>query len=59
VENPATRQKSSRVGVSASFPLTKHQSVKASYADGAYVRFGGDFQVVSLAWQYSWVGRPN
>ena len=33
--------------------------MKASYADGAYVRFGGDFQVVSLAWQYSWVGRPN
>ena len=59
VENPATRQQSSRVGVSASFPLTRHQSVKASYANGAYVRFGGDFQVVSLAWQYSWIGRPN
>ena len=59
VENPATTQKSSRVGVSASFPLTRHQSVKASYANGAYVRFGGDFQVVSLAWQYSWIGRPN
>ena len=59
VENPATEQRSSRVGVSASFPLTRHQSVKASYANGAYVRFGGDFQVVSLAWQYSWIGRPN
>ena len=59
VENPGTEQKSSRVGASAALPLTKHQALKASYANGAYVRFGGDFQVVSLAWQYSWVGRPN
>ena len=56
VENPATSQRSSRVGASASFPLTRRQSLKASYARGAYVRFGGDFQVLSVAWQYSWIG---
>jgi len=59
VPNPATRQKSSRVGGTASIPLTKHQSVKFSYNNGAYIRYGGNFQNVSIAWQYSWVGRPN
>ena len=59
VENPATLQKSSRVGMTASFPLTRRQSVKVGYADGAYIRFGGDYRIVSLAWQYSWIGKPN
>jgi hypothetical protein len=54
----ATRQTSSRIGVTASLPITKHQSVKVSYADGTYVRFGGNYQNVSLAWQYSWLGHP-
>ena len=57
IENLATRQTSSRIGVTASLPLTKHQSLKFSYADGTYVRFGGNYQSVSAAWQYSWVGR--
>jgi hypothetical protein len=59
VENPATLQKNSRVGVTASFPLTRHQSVKVGYARGAYIRFGGDYDVVSAAWQYAWFGRPK
>ena len=57
VENPATLQQSSRIGVTASVPLTKHQALKAGYADGAYVRFGGDYKIASIAWQYSWGGR--
>ena len=57
IENLATRQTSSRIGVTASLPVTKHQSIKVSYADGTYVRFGGNYQNVSAAWQYSWVGR--
>ena len=32
VENPATLQKSSRIGVTASFPLTRHQSIKLGFA---------------------------
>jgi hypothetical protein len=56
IENLATRQTSSRIGVTASLPLGKHQSLKFSYADGTYVRFGGNYQTVSAAWQYSWVG---
>ncbi|MCU1251131.1 MAG: hypothetical protein JWQ49_4160 [Edaphobacter sp.] len=57
IENLATRQTSSRIGGTASLPLTKHQSLKFSYANGTYVRFGGNYQSVSAAWQYSWVGR--
>jgi hypothetical protein len=59
VENPATLQKASRIGVTAAFPITRRQSIKVGYADGAYVRFGGDYKIASLAWQYSWVGQPK
>lgn len=55
VENEATLQQNSRVGVTASFPLTRHQSLKFSYAQGAYVRFGGDFRTFSAAWLYGWI----
>jgi hypothetical protein len=59
VENPLTRQKSSRIGATASIPVSKHQSLKFSYSNGAYIQFGGNYQNVSVAWQYSWLGRPN
>jgi len=58
VENSSTLQRNSRVGGTASIPLNSHQSVKFSYSNGAYIRYGGNFQNVSLAWQYSWLGRP-
>jgi hypothetical protein len=59
VRNLATKQTGSRIGGTASFPITKHQSIKISYSDGTYISFGGNYQNVSAAWQYSWVGRPN
>jgi len=59
VENQLTLQKNSRVGGTVSVPVSKHHSIKFSYANGAYIRFGGNYQSVSVAWQYSWVGRPN
>ncbi len=59
VENPITLQKSSRLGATGSIPLSRHQSVKVSYSKGAYARFGGNFHNLSVAWQYSWLGRPN
>lgn len=58
ITNPGTRQTSSRVGVTFSTPVTKHQSFKFAYSRGGYVRFGGDYQNVQVAWQYAWVGRP-
>ena len=59
VENPNTLQENSRIGITASFPLSRRQSLKLSYAQGAYVRFGGDYRIVSAAWQYSWIDRPR
>jgi hypothetical protein len=56
VSNPLTNQKNSRVGVTAAIPLTVHQSLKLSFSDGAYVRYGGNYRSISLAWQYGWVG---
>lgn len=59
IENRNTLQESSRIGVTASIPLSGHQNLKFSYNNGAYIRFGGNYQNVSVAWQYSWIGRPN
>jgi hypothetical protein len=49
IENPQTAQTSSRIGATASIPLNNHQSLKFSYSDGDYVRFGGNHQNVSAA----------
>ncbi len=59
IQNLATKQTGSRIGVTASIPISKHQSIKASYSDGTYIRFGGNYQSVSVAWQYSWIGHPK
>jgi hypothetical protein len=59
VENPSTLQKNSRIGGTVSMPVSKHQSLKFSYNHGAFVRYGGKYDNVSVAWQYSWLGRPN
>jgi hypothetical protein len=59
IENPSTLQKNSRIGGTVSVPVSKHQALKFSYNRGAYIQYGGNYQNVSAAWQYSWVGRPN
>jgi outer membrane putative beta-barrel porin/alpha-amylase len=59
VENPATLQKNSRIGGTVSVPVSKHQSLKFSYNRGAYILYGGNYDNISVAWQYSWLGRPN
>jgi hypothetical protein len=51
-----TKQTSSRLGCTASIPFTRHQSIKVAYSGGTYVRFGGDYQNLQVAWQYSWIG---
>ena len=56
-KRPDTRQTSSRVGVTLSVPVTAHQSLKFAYSKGTYVRYGGDYHNVQVAWQYSWIGR--
>ncbi|HXJ86656.1 MAG TPA: transporter [Candidatus Binatia bacterium] len=59
VENPNSLQQNSRIGGTVSVPVNKHQSLKFSYNRGAYIRYGGNFNNVSVGWQYSWLGRPN
>ena len=57
IRNLDTKQTSSRIGATVSLPYSKHQSVKIAYSNGAYVRFGGNYQNVSVAWQYSFIGK--
>ena len=59
VLNRFTDQRSSRVGLSASIPLTRAQSIKLSFSDGAYVRYGGNFRSISIAWQYGWLDKER
>jgi len=59
VENPLTLEKSSRIGGTAAIPLRRHQTLKFSYSNGDYIRYGGNYQSVSVGWQYSWLGRPK
>jgi hypothetical protein len=33
--------------------------MKVSFNRSDYVRFGGDYLNVSVAWQYSWLGWPK
>jgi len=56
IVNPITRQTSSRIGATAAWRFSHHQSLKVSYSDGTYVRFGGNYQSVQVAWQYAWTG---
>jgi len=46
-------------GCTGAVRVTKHQSLKFSYSNGTYIQFGGNYQNVSVGWQYSWLGKPN
>lgn len=59
VETPLSYQANSRIGGTVSIPVSRHHSLKFSYNNGAYIRLGGDYNNFSVAWQYSWLGRPN
>jgi hypothetical protein len=58
VENPLTVQTNSRLGATVAVPITNNQSLKLNYNDGTYIRYGGNYRNVSVAWQHSWLGRP-
>ncbi len=59
VENRETLQQDSRVGITVSLPVTRHGSLKLSYSDGAYIRYGGDYRIYSVAWQYAWIDKRS
>jgi hypothetical protein len=52
------RQSNTRIGVTASVPLSRTMAVKASAAKGAAVRVGQDFTTLSVAAQYRFSGWP-
>lgn len=54
--NAATNQKNSRIGITAAFRITTHQSIKLSFSDGAYISYGGNYRNITVAWQYAWLG---
>lgn len=56
IRNLASKQIGSRIGGTVALPFTQHQSLKASYSNGTYIRFGGNYQNLQVAWQYSWIG---
>ncbi len=57
-EHSQTLESNSRIGVTASVPVSRRQSLKISYSDGVVVRFGGKFNTLSVGWQYGWFGVP-
>jgi hypothetical protein len=59
IRNLQTKQTSSRIGGTVSLPIKKHQSIKIAYSNGTYIRFGGNYQNLQVAWQYSWIGKPR
>ena len=59
IQNLATKQTGSRIGGTVAWRFARHQSLKVSYSNGTYVRFGGNYQAVQAAWQYSWLGWPK
>jgi hypothetical protein len=56
IRDPSTSQRSSRLGGTVALPITNHQSIKLSYSGGTYIRFGGNYHNMQVAWQYSWAG---
>src|SRR5580693_7150412 len=43
VPNPKAKQTNSRIGATAAVPISKHQSPKISYNNGAYINYGGNY----------------
>lgn len=46
----------SRLGLTFSYPWDRQHSIKLYVSEGISVRYGTDFNVVGLAWQYRWGG---
>jgi hypothetical protein len=59
IQNLATKQTGSRLGATAAWRFAAHQSLKVSYSNGTYIRFGGNYQSLQVGWQYLWFGRPG
>jgi hypothetical protein len=47
-------QEKVRVGLTLSFPVTRHSSIKLHGSTGAYARTGGTMTTGGIAWQVAW-----
>jgi hypothetical protein len=47
-------QHNSRLGGTISVPLSRRQSMKLGYSFGTFTTIGGDFQTLSVGYQYLW-----
>lgn len=47
-------QNNTRAGLTLSLPIGARQSIKVALSSGTSTRTGGDFDSVSVAWQYLW-----
>lgn len=59
VENPTSLQANSRFGGTGSIRISRRQNLKVSFSRGAIIRIGGNYNILSVAWQYNWVHKPN
>jgi hypothetical protein len=50
-----TELKNSRIGAAFAYPLNKQHAVQISASKGISTRFGSDFNMVMLTWQYHWM----
>jgi len=55
----ADLQRNSRVGLTASVPIARAQSLKFSWSRGATTRIGADFSTYSVGYQFLWLDRPR
>jgi hypothetical protein len=51
-------QRNSRVGLTVSWQVRKHQNLRFAVSRGAFTRIGGDFDSFGLSYGYSWSKRP-
>jgi hypothetical protein len=49
-----TFQRNGRLGATGAWYFKRDHALKASFSRGVYTRYGGDFTVLSLGYQYTW-----
>ncbi|MHC4694634.1 MAG: transporter [Planctomycetota bacterium] len=49
-------QENTRVGATLAIPMNRHNSIKLYASTGVSTRFGSDFDLVGIGWQYRWGG---
>ena len=54
----ADRQENSRIGGTIVVPVGKRNSVKLAYSTGAIIRFGANFNTISIGWQTMFLKKP-